>query len=391
MRVPSPTTKYGFHGPTISSVSYSRYKNNPPQEIFSSSTLGYSYRQMPVDGKPPLATNYSRKVAFVGDKGFSLTNSVANRKLWGSSRGYFTLDPVPHGSSYSSPDVASPSWMADNVLTNCINQLLDIKANLLEDAAQARQTVSMMADILRFIIDLYLLGLKGFWRRLRKLLRSRNLPTTAAGGWLMYYYGIMPLVSTMQALSETYEPRMKIFRASNRVALPVDPLGFIGSVRSSCQCSGGKAAYEVQCALAVRMHMSADLAAFTALGLGPEQWTNAIVTAWAIVPYSFVVDWILPVESYLRTRTWGSLVDYQSGYVTKRLVCDAEFTRVSGIPNIGANAQATGVFPKISVKAIQMQRIAHNGAAPTPGLSMRISLTPPQLTSAIALVIAAKG
>jgi hypothetical protein len=57
-----------------------------------------------------------------------------------------------------------------------------------------------------------------------------------------------------------------------------------------------------------------QLATINSLGL-----TNPIAVAWELVPFSFAVDWFLPVGNTLSALTAGQGLTWLGGYITKRV------------------------------------------------------------------------
>lgn len=295
------------------------------------------------------------------------------------SRGV-SLVQIPHGSDYLNAGVSIPGWMTDQVIQRCMEALSDLRANILEDFGQARQTLGLMVEIFNLITDLFMIAWKRDWKRLRRLMP--HTPKRAASGWLMYYYGVLPLVGTLIALSDSYAAKRKTQTVVRKVSISVDPLGFVAKAVTNMIQAAGKAEQGAKCGLTVAIDMSADLSMKNSLGLA-NPWTDAVVTAWALTPYSFVVDWILPVERFLRTRSWQSGLAYQSGYVDRRLTCDASFTAFNAFS--GTNDR--GTLPKARLKAVQLQRTAYNSFSPPSGLNMRLHLTSTQTVNALALAL----
>lgn len=384
--VPSPTSLYGYRIHRVTNV----WKYRPrgyttwPSKFTDLATYAVTNRPAPVTGSPPLATSYYRKLCYLTSMN-SVEVSTTSHDLQGDSsihsRGV-QPNMSPHGSNYGSSSVTAPQWMTDQCVQGCMEALLDLRANILEDAGQAKQTVEMMASIVKTIVDLFLIAWKRDWKALRRRLKRYGNVRSGANGWLMYYYGIRPLVSTLQALADSYPAKRKLKNVVRKISDPVDPLGFVDSPLVRDIRASGTAEIGVKVGMTIAVDMTATISAFTSLGLASPM-SDSVVTAWALVPYSFVVDWILPVERYLRTRSWQSGLAYQSGYIDKRLLCDAMFTTHD--PMTGANDR--GSLPKVKLEAIQLQRIAYNSFSPPSGLSFKLSLNPTQTVNAIALAI----
>lgn len=404
--------------------------NGQPQydrvNIGSTRTDAYSNRPLPIKGSPPRASNYHRKLA--------LMTSVSGTKLdrgngvWstsGDSRSWFSLAGHPHGSAYSSPDVSVPGWMSDKVIQECVLELNGNSANILEDLGQAVQTANMAADLLfgiwlaykafrqgkpksaQAVMDELMSKYKGAptkpaWqsparkraggKRQKHRSPLNRYPKGSAQAWLVFFYGVMPLISTVEALLTSHQPKDRIFTATRKLSNPVDPMHFI-SVQNwiTCRQNGGKSEQTILCSLTAAVKMGVDQVYTSSLGLtspsGGIDPIDALVTAWALVPYSFVVDWFIPVERFLRSRTWSAGVIYRDGFITKRLTCNSTFTATyRGVPY--SNWNSGGSWPSVLVRSIQVDRKAYLTAAPLSGLNLKVSLSSTQSISALALIVA---
>lgn len=380
--VPAPTSKTGYH-------TFSRQTNfyyRPTwwwKDTVHTSTPVFWYSNKPpiTKGTPPFATDYFRKIGVISS--LSVYKGSTSAYTWrGDSaihNNAITLYGTPYGTSYGSNTVTIPGWMTDKVIQGCIEDLHDLRANILEDFAQALSTVDTMWTVYKLILALFVSCLRKDFRYVRRELRKRGLPSTAANGWLMYYYGIRPLVSTLYALSDSYHPKVKVRTVSRKVTQAVDPKGFVTWAYDVT--ASGRAEQGAKCGMSVAVNLTADMSMRNALGI--SQMSDLRATAWALVPYSFVVDWLLPVERFLRTRTWASGLKYQSGYVDKRLFCDSTYSRPNGF---GPGTPATA-----RVRALLFERLAYNTYTPPSGLNLKLSLTSTQSVSALALIQQRRG
>lgn len=392
--IPAHTTAYGFK--SLSEMQRFKesplytYTGKPQKRIYNASrtaVTAYSNRPAPVKGNFVTPMNYYRKVGRLWSLSEVEVDTSSHFFIADKSFGYrcFALTRYPHGSDYGSSTVSIPGWMTDKVIQDCVMSLNSIQANILEDLAQTKQTVTMLWDIFRTIVELFILVKNRRWRGLAKRLKKKR-PKDAAGAWLMFYYGIKPLVGTFTALCDSQGPRYKTVKRRNRVSQPVDVDAFVTGPLS--WVSEGSAYQRAECGMTIRVKMDSTLAYWSSLGLsdpsGGATSLDALVTLWAIAPYSFVLDWILPVERFLRTRSWTSGIDYQTGYVSKTLTCDGTVTGT----NVMTGAGDHGSLPKCKVGCMQFQRIAYNNYAPPSGLHLKDSLTSTQALNAVALIVA---
>lgn len=294
-----------------------------------------------------------------------------------------TLSGAPFGTFCSGPSVVIPSWMTDKVIQDALIELNEFRANILEDFGQANKTVGMLWNIFRSIVDLFLIALRGDRNALRRLAKryGSNIPQRIANIWLMYFYGIKPLVSTMEAISQSYQSINKVKTVTKSVTDSLDPSLAIGQGPPAWTVSStGSATTGARCGLTVKVKLDSNVRYLRSLGLSGSLANDALVTAWALVPYSFVIDWILPVERFLRTRSWGSGLVYQSGYVDKKVEATTSHVLLTPLTGVGTRASA-------KVRVLFFQRLAYNTFPPPSGLSIKLSLTSTQTFNAVALIL----
>lgn len=386
MRVPAHTSKVGFHTLYANVNMEASYVSNGSWTPWQRSTdkrmiLAYSYKTPSINSDGVYPTQYTRKIGrLLFSSWEQKTNS--NKQRGENSAYYLQLNATPYGMTYSSGNVGVSDWMQNQVIQQCMQDLMDLRANILEDLAQARQTLSQLTNIFNTIVKLFLIIRRRQWRKLRRMLRGlkRDPHKKISNAWLGWYYGIRPLVSTFSAICQSYRPRDGIMVTNKRKASnALDPERFI--VGTSVRVTGN-AQERVQCEMAVRITAGADLRYWTSLGLTGNMADDALVTVWALMPYSFVVDWILPVEQFLRTRSFTSSVDYRYGYLSKSVTCDGNAD--GNAVGIGSGTKSRP-GPSAKFKVLMFEREVYAFQPPS-GLSIKQSLNPTNLLNAAALV-----
>jgi len=398
MTIAAHTNAVGYHKREV----YRTYSYGPAYQEFGS---------LSQSGSRQVVEAVSNKSATIKSNGVSSTpyfrkvgkiTSLANPRVKTSSHKYeanssivyrgITMYGAPHGSFYSGASVSLPGWMTDQVIQNAMLELEGNRANIMEDLGQTRQTVDLCWSIFREIVNLF----KFYWRHRRnpwKAFKTRkkrrpNGPISAelASHWLAFYYGVKPLVSTLEAVFASSVPRNKTISTRKRAATQVSPHVLVDP-KPSIQCLSGKLEQRAQCGLTVKVSLSDTLAYWHSLGLsGPGGYAtdlDGLVLIWALAPWSFVVDWILPVERFLRTRQWSSGIVYQTGYVSKTLTGHGTFVDFNPMTGSGDS----GILPKVRVDCHQFERLAYNHFVPPSSLSLNVSLNTTQAFNAIALIL----
>lgn len=167
--------------------------------------------------------------------------------------------------------------------------------NLAVALAEGRKTSDMAVNALRSIggalSDLRKGRIQKALRRLgvnqgKKQLNHKDL----AGRWLELQYGWLPLLKDVYESQKAFElltrgPRRLRFSAS---------ISKKGTFDSSCAppLYIGDASYVAT--RRITYEMTEDLSTYRSLGL-----TDPLSVAWELLPYSFVIDWFIPIGTYL--------------------------------------------------------------------------------------------
>jgi hypothetical protein len=149
--------------------------------------------------------------------------------------------------------------------------------------------------------------------------RGKNL----ANMWLEYSYGWAPYASSMYGLGETIAEAVS--RQSNLIE---------GNGKS--KLSGTEefvygnwdvtAAWEYSVKTVLRADITNPMLHFLdSMGL-----TNPASVAWELVPFSFVVDWFIPVGNVLSALTSSSGLTWHGGQITERTTTNVQITHKTG-------------------------------------------------------------
>lgn len=198
--------------------------------------------------------------------------------------------------------------VADNALYKAKARLFTMLkgegANIANMFAERKQTINLIAstaqrlaytvrDLKRGNISSAIRRMSGDPRTARKL-RGRDI----ADQWISLQYGWKPMLDDVYSLTMGLHEREtsrypKVFRAS------ASDFRIAKSANSWVNAFGvqepwGMRRTAVDCKYTIQAYPNAALASPAALGL-----TNPLIPIWEIVPWSFVVDWFLPVGQYL--------------------------------------------------------------------------------------------
>lgn len=205
-----------------------------------------------------------------------------------------------------------------------LNAIGDAKANLGEDLATYLQTVRMFkskVSLLRSLLHAFKKGKLGKYinQSAREVLRNGD--KIAANAYLEYVYGWKPLVSDIY---EIYQMLKKFSSGSHPVIIhghggqtqtTTDTWEHITVASSVWATASLTEKCHGSCDLYGRM--DPDYLAFRVLNqLG---LLNPAALAWELTPWSFVVDWLLPIGPVLQAFSAPIGVNFISGSVSTRL------------------------------------------------------------------------
>lgn len=305
--------------------------------------------------------------------------------------------PIVHfgGSGYNPPQASCSIFLGtqgtgkfprvsvnqeNRTLTECLNKVKQDKANFAESIANLDRTLSMLTSAVVALARAIKAARKGdFYGVATSVVglspsktRNKNVRAWTDGSgnrWLEYQYGWKPLVNDVVVLSElAKEQNRKLLlmtakrRTSMDEGLPVNTASTIyaysasGFIRNDCFV---RLDYVVS---------DPKLALIESLGLG-----NPFLLAWELVPFSFVIDWLLPIGNVLDALTTSLGILYKGGSTT---LCTT--SRVTMLH--GNYFGATGRLITATVSSISVQRKTHP-TLPLPRLYIKSPFT--SLTRAV--------
>lgn len=240
--------------------------------------------------------------------------------------------PVYEVSQLELERLLPPTSVEDEAITKALNQLADRKGNILESAAELRSSVAGLARNATTVSNFLSAAVRKDWTRAaqalglsprsRKARRARDRTVAAGGGvgsaWLNYWFGLMPIlddmVFAMIILGQDREIRLKGAGTagylqqggSERIG---GSLGFSGiPYQGSATVKSERGA---RCVLWYSMR-TAQLARFNELGA-----YDVPATIWASQPYSWLVDFVIPVSQVMRAWTADVGLTFRGGSFTR--------------------------------------------------------------------------
>lgn len=269
-----------------------------------------NWKQLPMPSRSnPLAYNRIWRFEWVSQRDFSHTEKGPTQFFYWDYDG-----PGPiWGAVNSVVETALPTaeYTATNRLLSTLSGEGTNVANMIGERKQilgmVTHTMSRIAyaarDLRRGNITSAIRRFNGDPKTARKL-----RGTDIANQWLELQYGWKPLLSDVYGLVENLHDRSNLPFVIRESAKANASRKTLGSSAFIPPYGSGTATTEAICKYMIRVKPNRVLATPSALGL-----TNPAVVAWELLPWSFVVDWFLPVGSYLEQHTASHGWDWHDG------------------------------------------------------------------------------
>lgn len=270
---------------------------------------------------------------------------------------------------YGAADTVAPSDLDGACRNDLLNKIKDQKANLPELWAERSKTADMVGKTAMTFVEMMrhlrrgdLVGAAragGFQAGGRAASRygkqfAKDGSRAVANGWLALQYGWKPLVSdiygSLEVLADKYE-----LPAYHTVKSRKKRKTNWAQYNSSRKNSGITTVdtYSGDKRTAIQYSVTFYKSASPANTLNRLGVTNPALLAWELLPYSFVVDWFLPVGNFLSTMDATMDVQFYCGYKTlySKSLCHMERT-VNGLStsNIYENTRWTEMIEDVWVE-----------------------------------------
>lgn len=197
--------------------------------------------------------------------------------------------------------------LSNEVITKALLKIADNKAGIGEDLLTFRQTLGLFIGKGNILLNLLKMsGSKKDWQKFLRYssreLRARGPLNSAAQAYLEFVYGLKPLVADIYGTAE-------VLKKLGVLAMLIDGRGkgardvsddtvssYTNYSYTRVRRLSGSGSAKATCHLWARIDPAHQgLRALSQLGL-----VNPLSLAWEVVPWSFVVDWFVPVGPVLQ-------------------------------------------------------------------------------------------
>lgn len=277
----------------------------------------------------------------------------------------------PSGGPPNIGNVSHIPGAREAAIGKAMDEVQDRKVNLAQFIAERQQLVNSVTDVVnrltKAIHCVRRRDVSGTMVALGLTKRPKKFTGNVAKDWLAVQYGWKPLLSDVKGMAEFFADKhinTKVrIRVRKKVKLTNPPgktrYGSILGVPNSTVWNYDESRTDATCIL--RFVITND---FNRLG-GQLGISDPLTLAWELIPYSFVVDWFLPVGNFIARLNYDSGLTFEGGSTTQwsfqtSTVTVPSMTYVSG----GMTTQLSGGTTELY--ALRFDREVH--------------LTPPQPT-----------
>lgn len=315
--------------------------------------------------------DYKSGTTSVPDQSFQLVGPPMISVLWYSG---FQTEFGPYVDNWGIP-LPMDLNTRNRVHTELMLKVRDGRASYGEAIAESRKTINQIARSATSVFKALLAARRGQWNQVARHLGVTNRQfftgKSAASRWLEYQYGWLPLYEDVY---DGYNLLMKGFRDKKQIASSVRSIKDVAGDRhlpswrsytsgSSMVNYRGKVFYSIQ---------DSALSNLDQMGL-----INPLSLAWNLTPYSFAVDWFLPIGNVLDALTATFGVDFIDGFTSVRVV--SNYTTAPFL-----NGEETTTMRTVS--SLNAYRRDKLHGFPLPGLYVKSPFTTKHMLSALGLL-----
>lgn len=383
MSVPRYTTAYGnrYRYRNVTVETRTRVSSSSPWSLRTNvytQNVAYSVRLHPVKGevRPSgfrMPTLWGMHAANTQETGFDFIKADYPGQQWLKGNGSFsTMRYLRHQKVTLSADaviVSIDGNLRNRCATEARQKVADGKISVGLAVAESKLTLALLVELVTKLVKVIRAVRRGRWSEAGKILGYRTWKDTKglSDSWLQYQYGLKPLISDIYGAQEQlkagFREKEQTFKVSRQLRQALVPQDFVVPAtdpdiwtNDAKFIANGKA-FEIIKFVYFMKVSDASLHALAQLGL-----VNPAVIAWELVPFSFVIDWLLPIGNFLdgATATLGTtfIAGYEDRLISADLTLDRYFLNfVSG--DVGKHSLKQYSFQRIPLFTPVLPMLPH--------------------------------
>lgn len=264
----------------------------------------------------------------------------------------------------------------------CLLKVRDMSVNLLQTFAERQKTIDMVLDRTTRLYRAYRSAKRGKFRDAARTLGIDKRGKKTASSWLELQYGWLPLMSDIHGGYEFLTGRRAVKGMLFNVRRTITDND---TQTKSDQTASWSMNANIQTKLVTKVSLwytveYEALAEASKLGL-----LNPLEIAWELTPWSFVVDWFLPVGNVLGALSATSGCSFKSGTLTRVLEQQIQCQVIPKNSMSGGNGATRSGSAEGSGKYFKMDRQVYSGT-PFPVLYVKNPLSVGHALNAVALI-----
>lgn len=230
-------------------------------------------------------------------------------------------------------------------LDAAMSQVKDMKVNILQTVAESKQLLKMFDSTVPRLAKAITLVKRGRMRDAARALgvADKRRPPRSTGhiasDWLALQYGWKPLLADVRGAAQLLAKRA----LGNNISVRVKKTASSDQTHDPFVYKNGQMKHVFSeewydCQATVVLEFSVDSA--FCQRMSETGISDPALLAWELLPYSFVVDWFLPVGNYLENLMYDSGLSFKRGYYTMR-ASNLMIGELSGWESTSNNVQTT--------------------------------------------------
>lgn len=256
------------------------------------------------------------------------TNTASGPNWWDQrvDQSITTMGLVtPPGTTFSYSNVFHDTALKEKTLGDAMDAVLDSKFNFAQFIAEREQVSNMVADTVKRIEGcaraLRRRDYSGAAKALGLSRKPKNMSGQFSRDWLAMQYGWKPLLSDVKSAAEHLaanhlgRPALIKIRKKRKSETPafIAETGVLAGGNPWCKQVWSYEAAQHWCTVELWYEVTNDyLRQSQQLGI-----TDPLLLGWELLPYSFVVDWFIPVGNFLQRLNFDSGLTFKQGYCTQ--------------------------------------------------------------------------
>lgn len=234
---------------------------------------------------------------------------------------YGQIGLTPSDCPYSVVGVSHDPRALRMATDGAMDEVKDQKINFAQFIAERKQVVDMVNDtvnrLTKAIKAVRRRDFSGASRALGLTSNPSGLSRSVSSNWLAYQYGWKPLLSDVKGAAEhlarnSFEKPIRI-RVKRQKTLESPALTWLAGNGWGGKMTVKFSSRRTTAHIGLTFKVTNDITRESQqLGI-----TDPLTLAWELLPYSFVVDWFLPVGNFLQRLNYDSGLSFESGYTVQ--------------------------------------------------------------------------